>query len=184
MFTGLLEAAMPVCQTPQERLFLQHVILDRVVVYRPGRGYIYEPENDPEAGGMLIAECLERLTHEGNMHLLGPEEIPAILQTEFRLANQLGSSAATAPAAPTPAPARAPVRQPRLPAAAVQALDGVKFSACPAAVPPGPRGAAITLSWDARASGVDAVKIFVKARTGEEELFAHALGVGSQETGP
>ena len=37
MFTGLLEAAMPLCRTPQERLFLQQVILDRVVVSRRTR---------------------------------------------------------------------------------------------------------------------------------------------------
>ena len=35
LFTGLLEAAMPLCRTPEERLFLQQVILDRVVVFRP-----------------------------------------------------------------------------------------------------------------------------------------------------
>ena len=33
MFTGLLEAAMPLCRTPEERLFFQQTILDRIVVY-------------------------------------------------------------------------------------------------------------------------------------------------------
>ena len=31
MFTGLLEAAMPLCRTPEERLFFQQIILDRIV---------------------------------------------------------------------------------------------------------------------------------------------------------
>jgi hypothetical protein len=213
MFTGLLEAAMPVCRTPEERLFLQHVILDRVVVYRPERGYIYQPDNDPDAGGRLIAECLERLTSEGNRHLLGPEEIPALLQTEFRvaelkaecarleaevarldrspvlrlgrkIAGLLWSSAASTPAASRPPPARAPAPEPRFRAAEIQTLDGVTFGASPATVPPGPRGATVTLAWDARASGVEAVRIFVKGRTGEEQLFAESKAVGSQETGP
>ena len=33
MFTGLLEAAMPLCRTPEERLFFQQTILDRLVAY-------------------------------------------------------------------------------------------------------------------------------------------------------
>ena len=70
LFTGLLEAAMPLCRTTQERLFLQHVILDRVVVFRPTRNYLYCPTNEPRSGGDLIAECLERLRYEGNTHLL------------------------------------------------------------------------------------------------------------------
>src|SRR5258708_19582532 len=70
MFTGLLEAAMPLCRTTQERLFLQQVILDRVVVFRPTRNYLYCPTNEPRSGGDLIAECFERLRYEGNTHLL------------------------------------------------------------------------------------------------------------------
>ena len=33
LFTGLLEAAMPLCRTPEERLFFQQTILDRIVAY-------------------------------------------------------------------------------------------------------------------------------------------------------
>jgi hypothetical protein len=85
MFTGLLEAAMPLCRTPEERLFLQQVILDRVVVFRPARNYLYCPTNEPHSSGELIAECLERLKFEGNMHLLGLEELPrGLLQASFR----------------------------------------------------------------------------------------------------
>lgn len=80
LFTGLLEAAMPLCRTPEERLFLRHVILERIVVFRPTRGYLYRPNNQPHSGGRLIAECLERLRFEGNEHLLGLEELPAVLQ--------------------------------------------------------------------------------------------------------
>jgi glycosyltransferase involved in cell wall biosynthesis len=86
MFTGLLEAAMPLCRTAQERLFLQQVILDRVVVFRPGRNYLYRPSNEPQSCGSLIAECLDRLKFEGNEHLIGFHELPGVLlQASFRL---------------------------------------------------------------------------------------------------
>lgn len=85
MFTGLLEAAMPLCRSPEERLFFQQVILDRVTVYRPQRNYLYCPTNQPLGSGQLIAECLQRLRDEGNEHLLGPEDLPAFLQTKFRV---------------------------------------------------------------------------------------------------
>jgi glycosyltransferase involved in cell wall biosynthesis len=84
LFTGLLEATMPVCTTPEERLFFQQFILDRITVARPGQSYHYAPKS-PQASGALIAECLERLAREGNMHLLGTDEIPAILQTSARV---------------------------------------------------------------------------------------------------
>jgi hypothetical protein len=84
LFTGLLEATMPVCRTPEERLFFQQFILDRITVLRPGQSYHYEPDS-PHSSGALIAECLERLAREGNMHLLGTEELPAILQTSARV---------------------------------------------------------------------------------------------------
>ncbi len=83
MFTGMLEAIMPICKTPAERLFFQQVILDRVAVFRPGRPYLYLP-NSPNSAGKFIGECLERLRHEGNMHLLGTEELPAIQEIGFR----------------------------------------------------------------------------------------------------
>ena len=85
MFTGLLEAAMPLCRTQPERLFFQQVILDRIVVFRPQRGYHYCPNNDPESSGRLIAQCLERLRHEGNTHLLRVDDLPEILQAHFRM---------------------------------------------------------------------------------------------------
>ena len=72
MFTGLLEAAMPLCRTPEERLFFQQTIFDRIVVYPT----LYRPSNEPNSSGKLIAECLERLRYEGNTHLLGAEELP------------------------------------------------------------------------------------------------------------
>ena len=80
MFTGLLEAAMPLCRSPQERLFLQLLILDRVVVFRPERPYLYRPSNGPHDCGMLIAECVQRLRTEGNEHLFRLDEFPADLQ--------------------------------------------------------------------------------------------------------
>ena len=33
MFTGLLDAVMPLCRTPQERMFFQQIIFDRIVAY-------------------------------------------------------------------------------------------------------------------------------------------------------
>ena len=84
LFTGLLEATMPVCTTQEERLFFQQFILDRVTVVRPGQSYHYAPKS-PQASGALIAECLERLAREGNMHLLGTEDLPVLLQTSARV---------------------------------------------------------------------------------------------------
>jgi glycosyltransferase involved in cell wall biosynthesis len=71
LFTGLLEAAMPLCRTPAERLFFQQFILDQIVLSRPG--------NESNSSGKFIADCLERLRHEGNMHLLG-EDPPTVFQ--------------------------------------------------------------------------------------------------------
>ena len=75
---------MPVCTTQEERLFFQQFILDRVTVVRPGQSYHYAPKS-PQASGALIAECLERLAREGNMHLLGTDDLPALLQTSARV---------------------------------------------------------------------------------------------------
>ena len=83
MFTGLLEAAMPLCRTPEERLFFQQIILDRIVAY-PN----FRPSNEPNSAGKLIAECLERLRYEGNTHLLRVEEIPAVLRDVERRLNE------------------------------------------------------------------------------------------------
>jgi hypothetical protein len=74
---------MPVCATPEERLFFQQFILDRIVVVRAGQSYHYIPKS-AQASGELISECIERLTREGNMHLLGIGELPAILQARAR----------------------------------------------------------------------------------------------------
>ena len=71
-FTGLLEACMPLCRTPEERLFFQQNIFDQIVAF-PER-------NKHNSSGKLMAECLERLRYEGNTHLLTAEEFPPILQ--------------------------------------------------------------------------------------------------------
>jgi glycosyltransferase involved in cell wall biosynthesis len=83
LFTGLLEAVMPVCTTPEERLFFQQFILDRICVVRRGQSYHYEPPT-PHAAGALMRECIDRLAQEGNLHLLGPRELPDILQAAAR----------------------------------------------------------------------------------------------------
>jgi glycosyl transferase family 2 len=83
MFTGMLEAIIPVCNTPEERLYVQQIVLDRVTMFRQGRPYIYVP-GSPDSAGKFIAECLERLMQEGNMHLLDIRELPTVLQSQFR----------------------------------------------------------------------------------------------------
>jgi glycosyltransferase involved in cell wall biosynthesis len=70
LFTGLLDAAMRNCRTPEQRLFLQQSILDRVIAF-PFR----QSNNSPEE---LVAECLERLRYEGNTHLLNVKEFHSI----------------------------------------------------------------------------------------------------------
>ncbi|HEX8168426.1 MAG TPA: glycosyltransferase family A protein [Beijerinckiaceae bacterium] len=84
MFTGLLEAALPACRTPEERLFVQHVILNRIVVLRPERPYLYHASNNPVSSGKLILECFERLRHEGRTDLLSPEEARLVSGALFR----------------------------------------------------------------------------------------------------
>jgi hypothetical protein len=75
MLTGLLEAAVPLCRTPEERRFFQQFILDRIVV-----NYLIWCGNEPNSAGKIIDDCLERLRLEGNTHLLRKEELPPILQ--------------------------------------------------------------------------------------------------------
>jgi len=75
IFTGLLEAVMPLCRMPEERLYFQQTILGRVVAYHPFYG-----SNEPNSAEKLIAECLERLRFEGNTHLLRVEEVAQVIQ--------------------------------------------------------------------------------------------------------
>jgi glycosyltransferase involved in cell wall biosynthesis len=75
LITGLLEAAMPLCHSPEERLFFQQTILYRLVANPP-----FHPRNETHSTKQLIAECMERLKYEGNTHLLSVEELPPALQ--------------------------------------------------------------------------------------------------------
>jgi Glycosyl transferase family 2 len=75
MFTGLLEAVMPLCRTPEERLFFQQVILDRIVAYPS-----FHPNTELNSLETLISQCLERVRYEGNSHLFCVDELPSILQ--------------------------------------------------------------------------------------------------------
>jgi len=88
MFTGLLEAAIPLCRSTQERLYVQQVILDRVVIYRPERLSIYRQSNELDSSRKLIDDCLERLKDENNGHLLTKDELPKLFQ-EFQLNRRL-----------------------------------------------------------------------------------------------
>jgi len=80
LFTGLLEAALPLCHTPAERLFFQQTIVDCIVVY---------PTMNESNARRLMAECLERLRYEGNTHLLSAEELPPILQALERRLDEI-----------------------------------------------------------------------------------------------
>jgi glycosyltransferase involved in cell wall biosynthesis len=76
LFTGLLEAALPFCHTPEERQFFQQFTLDRIVTTWAS----WWPSNDPNYTDKIVASCLERLKLEGNVPLLRPEELPPILR--------------------------------------------------------------------------------------------------------
>lgn len=71
LFTGLLEATMPLCCTPEQRLVFQQFILDSIVANWP---------TSPTSSEKIITKCLERLRFERNTHLLSQEELPIILR--------------------------------------------------------------------------------------------------------
>jgi len=80
IFTGLLEAGIPVCRTQEERLFFQKALLYRLVA-----NPMMRPRNEAYSSGKLIAECLERLKCEGNIHLFGADEPAPFIQQLQRL---------------------------------------------------------------------------------------------------
>jgi glycosyltransferase involved in cell wall biosynthesis len=69
LFTGLLEAALPLCHTSEQRLFFQQAIF-----YKSLR-YPYPTSNEPNSSGKFLAECLERLKYEGNRGVPSDEEV-------------------------------------------------------------------------------------------------------------
>jgi glycosyltransferase involved in cell wall biosynthesis len=75
IFTGLLEAATPLCRTSEERLFFQKTILYELVT-----NPMMRPTNETYSSKKLIAECLERLIHEGNSSLLCAKELGKFIQ--------------------------------------------------------------------------------------------------------
>ena len=79
MFTALLDAVIPICRTPEERLFMQQVILDQIVAY-PN----FDPNNELNSSDTIIAKCVERVKHEGNSHLLDVQDLPAIVEGQKR----------------------------------------------------------------------------------------------------
>ena len=102
VFTGLLEAAMPLCRTPEQRLFIQQFTLEQVVLdflHWPSNfqqltleqmvvDFLRRPSSECNVSGNFIAECLQRLKYEGNTHLLGVEELPPILRELQRRPDQ------------------------------------------------------------------------------------------------
>jgi len=74
LFTGVLAAAMRVCRTPEERLFFQQTVLDRMIAYP-----LFRENNNSVCSELFVGECLERLRYEGNTHLLNVKEFPSIL---------------------------------------------------------------------------------------------------------
>ena len=75
IFTGLLEAVMPLCRTPEERVFFQKAILYQLVANPTMR-----PRNEAYSSKMLIAECLERLSYEGNRDLFDTDALAPFIQ--------------------------------------------------------------------------------------------------------
>jgi glycosyltransferase involved in cell wall biosynthesis len=71
LFTAVLDAAMRSCRTPEERRFSRELLLERIVAFSRFQ------EKNTEA---MMTEFLERLTYEGNTHLLDGQEFPSILQ--------------------------------------------------------------------------------------------------------
>ena len=72
LFTGLLEATMPLCRTPEQRLLFHQFILDRIVAGWPAK--------KSTSSEKIVAECLERLAVEGNTHLFRQEELSPLLE--------------------------------------------------------------------------------------------------------
>ena len=101
LFTALLEAAMPLCRTPEERQFVQQFTLEQTInelLNLPSFqrltheqivvGFLHRPSNECNSSGNFISECLERLKYEGNTHLLSVEELPPILRELQRRPDQ------------------------------------------------------------------------------------------------
>jgi glycosyltransferase involved in cell wall biosynthesis len=75
LFTGLLEATLPLARTREERFLFQQLILGRII-----SNYLSWPGNNSDSSEKIIAECLERLKFEGNTYLLSQEELLPIVQ--------------------------------------------------------------------------------------------------------
>jgi len=75
MFTALLDAAMPLCNTREARIFMQQFIFDHIVAYPH-----FHPNTDLDSSDTIVAKCVERVKQEGNSHLLDLEALPTILQ--------------------------------------------------------------------------------------------------------
>jgi hypothetical protein len=71
LFTGLLEAALPICRTPEERLFFEETTFHKIASWM---------RLEPNSSQQLMEKCLERLKSEGNAHLVRIEEVPAIIR--------------------------------------------------------------------------------------------------------
>lgn len=75
VFTGYLEAVLPACSTLEERLYFQHLILDRISMKRPGREFPITPAT-PTMSGAFMRACFERLALEGQTAgWLAPDDV-------------------------------------------------------------------------------------------------------------
>ena len=72
LFTGLIDAATPLCHTPEERRLMQQAIVDRVVLF-PTRDAYRDAEK-------FFAECIDRLRFEGKADLIAPAERSFLLE--------------------------------------------------------------------------------------------------------
>jgi hypothetical protein len=79
LVTALLDAVIPICRTPEERMFMQQVILDKIVAYPH-----FHSNTELNSSNTIIAKCVERVKHEGNSHLLDVQDLPAIVEGQKR----------------------------------------------------------------------------------------------------
>lgn len=73
VFTGLLEAAIPLCKGALDRRFFQDLIIGRTIAFPS----FYR--TDTEFSFPLVCESLARLEVEGNSHLVCGEEVPLVM---------------------------------------------------------------------------------------------------------
>jgi glycosyltransferase involved in cell wall biosynthesis len=82
VFTGLLEAVLPLCESIEEQLYFQHFILDRICVVRAGQDHPAVPRSVHQGGEFILA-CFDRWLKEGRRtQWLVPPHLEQIAENE------------------------------------------------------------------------------------------------------